>query len=280
MHFDYTTVGHVTIDVMPDGTRRPGGGAFYSALQAARLGLRTLIVTQGVEDEIRAAIGEHLGELELTVTAAPSTTTMRTSGFGSSRRQCVAAWAGPMREGLLLDTSILHLAPVARESPGSWAGRAGFVGITPQGLCRAWDGPDAEIRPVPVREATALVGARCDGVVVSERERQGIALLIERALAAGATVAITDEAGPNRIIAGDGAPVEVPVPQVEDPRDDLGAGDVFAAAFFSALQDGEPPERAAAFANAAAAVRMGGMGAGAVGDRAAIDARLNAVAAP
>jgi len=36
--FDYTAVGHVTIDVMPDGSRRPGGGAFYAALQAARLG--------------------------------------------------------------------------------------------------------------------------------------------------------------------------------------------------------------------------------------------------
>ena len=36
----YVTVGHVTIDVLPDGERRPGGTAFYSALQAARLGLR------------------------------------------------------------------------------------------------------------------------------------------------------------------------------------------------------------------------------------------------
>ena len=53
IQFDYTTVGHVTADVMPDGTRQAGGGAFYSALQASRLGLRTLIVTQGVPSEIR-----------------------------------------------------------------------------------------------------------------------------------------------------------------------------------------------------------------------------------
>ena len=51
MQYDYTTVGHVTVDVMGDGSRRPGGSAFYSALQAARLGARTLIVTQGVPGE-------------------------------------------------------------------------------------------------------------------------------------------------------------------------------------------------------------------------------------
>jgi hypothetical protein len=50
--FDYTTVGQVTVDVMPDGSRQPGGTAFYSALQASRLGLRTLILTRGVTSEI------------------------------------------------------------------------------------------------------------------------------------------------------------------------------------------------------------------------------------
>jgi sugar/nucleoside kinase (ribokinase family) len=58
------------------------------------------------------------------------------------------------------------------------------------------------------------------------------------------------------------------------PRDDLGAGDVFAAAFFVALHEGLSPERAAAFGNAAAAVRIEGVGADAIGDRSAIEARL------
>ena len=47
LRFDYATVGHVTVDVLPDGSRRAGGAAFYSALQAARLGLRTLVITRG-----------------------------------------------------------------------------------------------------------------------------------------------------------------------------------------------------------------------------------------
>jgi sugar/nucleoside kinase (ribokinase family) len=65
---------------------------------------------------------------------------------------------------------------------------------------------------------------------------------------------------------------------LEDAVDDLGAGDVFAAAFFIALSDGRSPLAAASFANAAAAVRMCGTGADAIGGRAAIEARLSRTA--
>jgi len=120
LHFDYTTVGHVTIDVLDDGSRQAGGTAFYSALQAARLGLRTLILTRGRAEEIEALIEPFRGELELRILPASHTTTLQTTGSGSHRSQRVLAWAGPIAEELELDTSILHLAPVARESPGRW----------------------------------------------------------------------------------------------------------------------------------------------------------------
>ena len=68
----------------------------------------------------------------------------------------------------------------------------------------------------------------------------------------------------------------VPVPTLAACVDDLGAGDVFAAAFFVALSEARSPLEAARFANAAAAVRISGAGAGAIGDRGAIDARLAA----
>ena len=70
MRFDYTTVGHVTVDVMADGSRRPGGSAFYSALQAARLGLRARVITRGVApSEIEELLGALRGELELETAA-------------------------------------------------------------------------------------------------------------------------------------------------------------------------------------------------------------------
>ena len=278
LRFDYTTVGHVTIDVMPDGSRRLGGTAFYSALQASRLGQRALIVTRGVAREIEGLIEPYRGELELEVLPARRTTTLETSGSGSARRQRVLAWAGPIEREPLLDTSILHLAPVARESPTRWRGRSAFVGLTPQGLVREWARRDGEISLTPPSRAAELVADSCDAIVVSAHERESCATLISRAIAAGAVVAVTAGAGPGTILLPDGGVLALEVPKMENPRDDLGAGDVFAAAFFVALAEGQPPADAASFATAAAAVRMRGAGAAAIGDRQAIVTRMGAVA--
>lgn len=274
--FDYTTVGHVTADVAGDGSRRPGGSAFYSALQAARLGRRSRILTRGVADEIEELLEPYRGELELEVLAAAQTTTLQTVGSGSERSQRVLGWAGAFDEQIVLDTSILHLAPVARETPGRWRGSADFVGLTPQGLLRRWSANDDEIVHAPPEEHR--IPQRCHAVVLSEHERASCGQLISRATAAGAVVAITAGASSTTLLLPGGAEVAVHVPSVERPLDDVGAGDVFAAAFFVALTEGRAPERAAHFANAAAAVRIQHMGARAIGDRAAIEARLRAVA--
>ena len=120
--FDYVTVGHVTVDVIAaDATRRPGGGAFYSALQAARLGLRALILTQGSPPEIEALLAPYRDELELRIVPAPATTTFATSWPGGQRSQRVLAWAGPIAGPIEVDTRILHFAPVARETPAQVA---------------------------------------------------------------------------------------------------------------------------------------------------------------
>lgn len=284
LHFDYTAIGHVTIDVLPDGSRRAGGAAFYSAVQASRLGLRTLIVTRGVKREIEELLQPYRDELELRVLPAEHTTTLHTlaspadAGAGTARRQRVLAWAGPMAQDLRVQSTILHLAPVAREGPVGWHGPAAFVGLTPQGLVREWSGADAEVRLCQPTPAAAQVARRCDALVVSEHERESCAGLIATASAAGAVVVVTSGERPNTILTPGNAPVELHVPAIERALDDLGAGDVFAAAFFVELADGCSPSQAAAFANAAAAVRLGGVGAGAIGERTEIEARLSRAA--
>jgi hypothetical protein len=307
--FDYVTVGHVTVDVL-DGSRRPGGSAFYSALQAARLGARTLIVTQGAPAEIEELLAPYLHELELQVLPAPRTTTLQTDDRGGERRQRVLAWAGPMTAPALA-AGILHLAPVARELEGQGQARADFVGLTLQGLVRRWgeDGtislqapggrsagePEGEAPATGVEERTLGELTRCDAVVLSEHERASARWLLREAAAAGATIAVTAGAGPITVLpaaagaareARDSLPAERPqtpdregevrvdATPVADPREDIGAGDVFAAAFFVALHEGCAAADAAAFAGAAAAVRLEGAGPGAIGDRAAIEARL------
>jgi 1D-myo-inositol 3-kinase len=274
LQFDYTTVGHVTIDVLDDGSRRAGGSAFYSALQAARLGRRTLIITRGRTSEIEELIEPYRDELALHVLPAPHTTTLRTIGSGAQRSQRMLAWAGPIDEQLTLDTAILHLAPVARESPSQWRGRADFVGLTPQGLARKWSTHGAQIESTQPAPNAAAVASACHAVVVNEHERASCSGLIATATAAGAVVAVTAGAQPNTILVPRHDPLELDVPALEHQIDDLGAGDVFAAAFFIALRDGRSALDAASFANAAAAVRISGPGADAIGGLEAIAERL------
>ena len=292
MRFDYTTLGHVTVDVMADGSRRPGGGAFYSALQAARLGLRTLIVTQGSPREIEELVAPFAGELALRIRPATSSTVLATAGAGGERRQRLLSWAGEIAADVEIDAAILHLAPVARETPSRWSGRTDFVGLTPQGLTRAWPAQGGELCQVAL-DPTRLP-ARCDAIVLSKRERASCASLLSHRGAGppvaphagrpsspsprtpGSVIAVTAAGDATELHAPGAAVFAVPAPLVDEVVDDLGAGDVFAAAFFVALHEGAEPKQAARVGHAAAALRIGAGGPGAIGHRAQIEARLSA----
>ncbi|MEA2153834.1 MAG: hypothetical protein QOI18_2067 [Solirubrobacteraceae bacterium] len=282
MSWNYTTVGHVTADVMADGSRRPGGGAFYSALQAARLGLRARILTRGVGAEIEQLLAPYRDEVGLEVVEAPSTTTLATRAGARGRSQRMLAWAGEIGSDVAVDTEILHLAPVARETAASWRGRARFVGLTPQGLVRTWSQLGSPV--VATALARGRVPERCDAIVISSDERASCAALLAGFDEAGGArrrsgpvIAVTDAAEPTELYLPDGETARVRVPTVAHPCDTIGAGDVFAAAFFIALAEGAAPQAAAALANAAAAVRIAGTGPGAIGDRTAIRARASTI---
>lgn len=288
--FDYVTVGHVTADVLADlgpdvgdpegeGVRQPGGGAFYSALQAARFGLHTLILTQGVAREIEELLEPYRTELSVRIAPAAQTTTLLTRDGPRGRRQQVLAWAGPIAPPSDVDAAILHLAPVARETPSSWQGRAEFVGLTPQGLVRRW-GEDGEIARTPL--ARELAPERIDAVVCSAGELASCEQLLPGAAGHGATepgtagpvVAVTAGARPLTLHLPGDASERVSVQRVADPHDELGAGDVFAAAFFIGLREGLAPAIAGELASAAAAVRIEGASPDAIGDRHVATARF------
>lgn len=270
--YDYVAVGHVTCDLLADDgkeVRRPGGTAFYSALQAARLGLRTLIVTQGIPAQIEELLSPYRDEFALHVIAAAETTTLSSTGVGAGRSQRVLSWAGPMAELPVTGTRILHWAPIARETPPSWKGEAGFVGVTAQGLVREW--PDGEIHVVELDGA--VLPDRFDVAVISEHELHACNALVASAHAFGACLAVTAGSAPTTVHI-DGETLKIPAANVPDVRDELGAGDVFAAAFFVALAEGREPPAAAAFANRAAAVRIAGQGPAAIGTHAEIEALI------
>lgn len=274
MGFDYAAVGHVTVDVLPGGERRVGGTALYSAIQASRLGLSVVVVTRGVRDELERLLAPYEDELELRVAPADQTTTLETAGVGPARRQRLVGWAGEIPPELVPAAALLHLAPVARELPaGPWR-ESGFVGLTPQGLLRSWEGPGSAVELGPISSAQEALGADCRAIVLSEEERTACTGLIDKGLGAGAVVAVTAGSADGTLLLPGGPELPIGGPRVSDPSDDLGAGDVFAAAMFAELHAGAPPAAAAEFAAAAAAVRLDGWGAGAIGDRAAIESRL------
>ncbi len=278
--YDYVTVGHVTADVLisADGAQRrqPGGGAFYSALQAARLGLRTLVLTRGDPGEIAELLAPFAGEIDVEIAPAPETTTMQTRGSGAQRQQRVHTWAGQIcaedfAPAALPDNAcILHLAPVARETPPAWPCTCNFLGLTAQGLVRRWDAFGGAIELAAIDRAR--LPPALDAVVISASERA----FCEPLLDAVPVMAVTAGEGPTTIHVAGGVDLRVTPQPINGAHDDLGAGDVFAAAFFIALRDGLTPLQAAAYGNAAAAVRISGRGPDAVGSVKAIERRLQA----
>lgn len=301
---DYLAVGHVTVDAIADADegprRQPGGGAFYSALQASRLGLRARILTAGVERELRALLEPYADELEVEVLPAQQTTTLETHGSGADRTQRIVGWAGPLPAASGHATAraapaepghaaartvpatcapsparaapaILHLAPIARELTGDCGLDGGLVGLTPQGLVRRWVRIGGPLLAAPL-DAAALP-PRLDAVVLSESERVPCAALLSGGEPRTAPViAVTAGAAATSVLMRDGTSASFTPPAISRPADDLGAGDVFAAAFFVALSEGRDAGQAAVFANAAAAVRVRGRGPNAIGSREAIEA--------
>jgi hypothetical protein len=262
---DYVVVGHVTVDVdARTGARKPGGTALYSGLQAARLGCRTLVVTAGDPRELRELLAPFADELDLLVQPRAYTTTFVTTGSELERSQRRIGWAGEIEDPGPIDARIVHIAPVARETGLVRPGGTGFVGVTPQGLLRGWD---ADGTPDLVKLDPGLMPPRYDALVLDERERLLCEPMVSEVAQAGVAVAVTAaERGVSLLGPGVRLPAFEPTAFVED----LGAGDVFSAAFFIALSEGRDQVAAARLGQAAACLRLAGAGAGAVARREAI----------
>lgn len=264
--YGYVVVGHVVVDVdVETGARSPGGTALYSGLQAARLGCRTLVITAGDPDELHEMLAPYADELDLIVQPRESTTTFLTSGVGLGRTQRRAAWAGEIEDPGPIAAPIVHIAPVAHETRSIRAAAGSFVGVTPQGLIRRWDAGGA---PGYVELDPQLMPERFDALVLDVVERTYCLAVVDAAVSGDATVAVTAGADGVEIV-NDGMRLPAIDPVVV--AEDLGAGDVFSAAFFIALQDGRDPVDAARLGQAAAAIRLAGHGAAAVGRRASIE---------
>ena len=258
VELDYLVIGHATRDLRGDSFTI-GGTAAYAARTAQALGCRVGVITSADADlELRGALPDILVDRS----PAPMTTTFENTTIDGERRQVIHQVAGALTPAIVPDdwrTAIVHIGPVAQECHPTLVSAFGkaFVGVTPQGWMRQWNetGQVSRCRWSGMEMENVL--ARADAVVLSLEDVESNWNLAAEYAAQTRLLALTQGADGCTIFA-DGRSRHFPAPAV-DEEDSTGAGDIFAASFFCALQHGlafargHSPWTAARFANCLAA---------------------------
>ncbi len=242
---DYLVLGHVTEDLTPAGARL-GGTAAYSALTARSLGLRVGVVTARARHTDLGPLGD------IPVVSIPSdyTTTFENIYDRHGRHQVLHHQAARFSLDQIptawRTVSILHLGPVAQELDADDLGliSPSFLGISPQGWLRTWNG-DGHVVPCAWEQAAALLPL-AGAVVISHEDVGGDEALIESMAHQTRILAVTEGAA-GSVLYWNGDRRRFRAPQV-GVVDATGAGDIFATAFFYRLFYTRDPWESARFA--------------------------------
>lgn len=250
MSLDYLVIGHVTRD-LKDSTFTLGGTAAFAARTARALGCRVGIVTSVGTD---LDLSKALSDVMITRLLARTSTTFENVYTEAGRRQMihdVADFLGLEAVPENWRGKIVHIGPVARECDPALTSRfeGAFVGVTPQGWMRQWD--DAGYVSRRRWQDVGQVLPHADAVVLSEEDVGGDWSLVTEYASQTRRLVLTQGARGCTVYA-DGDVRHVSVPRV-DEVDSTGAGDVFAASLFYALQREYDVWTAARFANCTAA---------------------------
>jgi len=247
---DYLVVGHIAADIMPAGVLL-GGTVSYSALTARALGLRVGIVTSSGAD---APLGA-LDGIPMVNIPAEHSTTFENINTPSGRRQTLHHQAAPILfehiPQVWRSAPIIHLAPIANEVDSSLAEKlsGSLLGITPQGWMRAWN-ENGQVSSTAWENSDQAL-RHAGAVVLSIEDINRNLELVEEMAHKTRLLCLTEgEAGAVLHWNGDRRRFRPPV-MVE--VDGTGAGDIFAAAFFTRLYHTRDPWEAARFATQLAA---------------------------
>lgn len=296
---DYLLVGHITADLLDDGSVTLGGTALYSGLAAANMGANVAILTRGrFGGEIAGmqvpGLEMFADRIQVIVQDADMPTTFTNHYIGSRRTQQIKHWAGPIdMRGLpphWRNAKIVHLGPVADEiNPRGITGlTTGFLGVTPQGWMRQWPKDrGGAVHLFPLRLPVDLVN-RLDCAIVSDEEIFNAREVIEAVGERRMSVVTRGPAGASIYHSlGKNAEMQpgfkrfrtVDIPGIDMKVKSLtGAGDVFAAAFFmKAAEHTSSAVEAGEFANAVAALSLRELGAGAVPSMKEVNALLERI---
>jgi hypothetical protein len=250
---DYLLIGHLTVDLTPNGMRI-GGSVTYSALLAQALGLRVGVITSWGSE---IPLGP-LKSVPMINYPVDHSTTFENIYTANGRIQKLYTVASRLEYYHIPETwrkaEIVHLAPVAQEVEPTLVRNfsTSLIGVTPQGWMRGWD-EDGLVRSSEWPEARFVL-ERCGAAVVSLEDVDGDENRIEEMAAACRVLAVTEGADGARVFwNGDVRRFRPPSVDVVDPT---GAGDIFASAFFIRLYTTRDPWEAARFATQVASISV------------------------
>jgi sugar/nucleoside kinase (ribokinase family) len=243
-------LGHVSRDVVGDGSPRIGGGPWYAARALRRLGRRAVIGAKcGRADRRRLLLRLEALGLPVVLTASGETTGFSFRYEGQHRVMHVDAvgdpWTPEEARAATERVDWVHVAALLRsdfpaETLAALAARC-TVMLDGQGLVRpARVGPlvlDDDYDRDVLRHASILK--------LSEEEAVALAGSVEAVAELGVPEVVVT-LGPDGCMIFDRGRVErVPAQSVTGPIDPTGAGDAFAATYLAARARGRSPALAA-----------------------------------
>lgn len=265
---DYLAIGHVAVDLTPHG-KQLGGTVSYAALTAQALGLRVGIVTSAGMD----APLQVLNGIQIFNIPTETSTIFENVKTENGRRQTLHHQAAPITfervPHVWRDAPIVHLAPIAQEVDVAMAGQfpASWVGITPQGWMRTWDEQGRVVAKVWENSEQVLGQVGCVVMSIEDVDRD---LELVEWMAHHTRLLCLTEGELGSVLYWNGDRRRFRPPSI-DEVDSTGAGDIFAAAFFSRLHRTRDPWEAARFATSLAAHSVTRVGLDAIPTRAEID---------
>ena len=273
---DFLAIGHITRDLLPDGSWRLGGAVTYAALTAARLGLRPAIVTSGPPD-VLAALDAVLPDISLSIVPSVEATTFENIYTVQGRQQFLHGRAAPLMlsavPGTWRDAPIVLLGPVAQEIDASIVG--GFpnslVAATPQGWLRQWDA-DGVVTPSSLANAGMLL-PQLRALILSPEDIGALADTVIGEWARIVPLIAVTCSRDGAYVWENGARSDVFAGYPAHEVDPTGAGDVFAAAFLCELHETGDAARAIDFANQVAACSVEAVGGEGIPTREMVAAR-------
>jgi sugar/nucleoside kinase (ribokinase family) len=249
---DYLVIGHITQDLLADGSRL-GGTAVYSSLVAQRLGKKVAVYTS-CENTLDLS---DLSGIEIINQSSERTTTFKNEYKQSGREQHLLSQADELDLANIPQSwkkaPIVHLAPVAKEiklAVGNLFPDSTIL-YSLQGWLRQWDS-DGKVSPAPIPHSDQKIPRNAAAAILSDEDLINQHDELERLVQIFPLLVLT--------LGKDGAKIyqdqlitPIPVePAIE--IDPTGAGDIFAAAFIIEwVLNQEPIDKAALFATQLAA---------------------------